>query len=320
MTTSHTAPAPFGALPLGEWGLIRAQGADARAFLQGQLTQDVVLMGAGEARLAGYCSAKGRMLASFVAFAFGPDDIGLLMPAALLEATLKRLRMFVMRAQVVLSDASADWAFWGLAWPTPGAGADLAGYSAVGLPAPGAHSTSGAGHWIGLPAAEGQVRCLWLGPVGERPPLPEGCGDLSPAHWDWLAVRSGVAHLVTETSDAFVPQMLNYESVGGVNFKKGCYPGQEVVARSQFRGTLKRRTFLLHSESALHSGQPVFHSGDAEQPCGTVLSAAPHPSAGWDALVSMQVSAAESGSLHAGAADGPVLQLLALPYPLLSDI
>lgn len=310
MTHSLPSPAPSGALPLNDWGLLRAQGADARAFLQGQLTQDVALMGAAEARLAAYCSAKGRMLASFVVFAFGPEDIGLLMPAALLAQTLMRLRMFVLRAKVVLSDASADWAFWGLAWPA----------SAPNLPAPGAHLLSCGGHWLGLPTAEAQTRSMWLGPLGERPPLPEGCGELDLAQWQWLAVRSGVAHLQPETSDAFVPQMLNYESVGGVNFKKGCYPGQEVVARSQFRGTLKRRGFLLHSGVPLYSGQAVFHSSDAEQACGTVLSAAAHPSAGWDALVSMQVSAAGDGSLHAGAAHGPVLQVLALPYPLLSDI
>ncbi len=120
--------------------------------------------------------------------------------------------------------------------------------------------------------------------------------------------------------EALVPQMLNYESVGGVNFKKGCYPGQEVVARSQFRGTLKRRAYLVHGAEALTVGQEVFHSSDAEQPCGTVVQAAAHPAGGFDAIVSMQTSAALDGSLHAGAAIGPVLTLLPLPYPLLDDI
>jgi len=117
-----------------------------------------------------------------------------------------------------------------------------------------------------------------------------------------------------------VPQMLNYESVGGVNFKKGCYPGQEVVARSQFRGTLKRRAYVAHGLGEMHVGQEVFHDSDAEQPCGLVAACAPNPSGGVDAIVSMQTSAALSGALTLDSAQGIALNLLALPYPLLEDI
>jgi folate-binding protein YgfZ len=120
--------------------------------------------------------------------------------------------------------------------------------------------------------------------------------------------------------EAFVPQMLNYESVGGVNFKKGCYPGQEVVARSQFRGTLKRRAFIVHADAELAAGQEVFQASDPEQPAGLVAEAAPAPHGGWDAIASLQLSAAEAGDLHAGRADGPRLHLLPLPYLLLADV
>ena len=120
--------------------------------------------------------------------------------------------------------------------------------------------------------------------------------------------------------EAFVPQMLNYESIGGVSFKKGCYPGQEVVARSQFRGTLKRRAYLAHSDAALSSGQEIFHSIDPGQPCGLVAAACAAPDGGCDAIISIQTSAATSGSLHAGSAGGATLSLLPLPYPLLEDI
>ncbi len=102
--------------------------------------------------------------------------------------------------------------------------------------------------------------------------------------------------------------MLNYESVGGVNFKKGCYPGQEVVARSQFRGTLKRRAFVAHvarAEVAPAAGQEVFHSGDAEQPAGTVAQAAPAPGGGWDVIASLQLSATSGGTLNLGGAERP---------------
>jgi folate-binding Fe-S cluster repair protein YgfZ len=118
--------------------------------------------------------------------------------------------------------------------------------------------------------------------------------------------------------------MLNYESVGGVNFKKGCYPGQEVVARSQFRGTLKRRAYVVHAEQALAAGEEVFHAGDPEQPCGLVAAAAPCPDgAGFDAVVSIQTAAAADaadGRLRAASPTGPTLTLRPLPYALLEDI
>jgi len=114
--------------------------------------------------------------------------------------------------------------------------------------------------------------------------------------------------------------MLNYESVGGVNFKKGCYPGQEVVARSQFRGTLKRRAYLAHADAPMTAGDAVFQFEDADQPCGTVAQAAASPQGGFDAIVSLQVSAFEAGGLHLVSASGPALVASAPPYPLLADI
>ncbi len=145
---------------------------------------------------------------------------------------------------------------------------------------------------VALYPADGQPRALWVAPAGE--PLPEAAA-LALDDWLWGEVRSGVATITAPVTEAFVPQMLNYESVGGVNFKKGCYPGQEVVARSQFRGTLKRRAYRVHADAAMAAGQEVFHEGDAGQPCGLVAQAAPAPAGGWDAIVSMQVGAATAG-------------------------
>ena len=145
--------------------------------------------------------------------------------------------------------------------------------------------------------------------------------------WHWLEVQSGIAMITQPIFEAFVPQMLNYESVGGVNFKKGCYPGQEVVARSQFRGTLKRRAYLVHTDAAPAVGQDVFHALDAEQPCGLVAAAAANPGGGFDAIVSMQTFTAADAAAHPDekrltlrSAAGPFLTLLPLPYPLLEDI
>jgi folate-binding protein YgfZ len=120
--------------------------------------------------------------------------------------------------------------------------------------------------------------------------------------------------------EAFVPQMLNYESVGGVNFKKGCYPGQEVVARSQFRGTLKRRAFVVHSATPLGAGDEVFGSNGDDQPVATVVQSAPAPAGGFDAIVSVQLSALADGALHLGRVGGAELTLFPLPYPLLEDV
>ena len=165
---------------------------------------------------------------------------------------------------------------------------------------------------------------LWQEPVAgveARPQLLSPAGPaLESALWQWSDVRSGVATLTQPVVEAFVPQMLNYESVGGVNFKKGCYPGQEVVARSQFRGTLKRRAFVAHAPAELAAGQEVFAAADPEQPAGIVAQAAPAPDGGWEAIVSLQLAAVEAGDLHVASADGPALRLRPLPYELLADI
>jgi folate-binding protein YgfZ len=129
-----------------------------------------------------------------------------------------------------------------------------------------------------------------------------------------------VATVTAPVIDTFVPQMLNYESVGGVNFKKGCYPGQEVVARSQFRGTLKRRAFIVHADSEMAAGEEIFIANDDSQPVATVVQAAPAPQGGFDAIISGQLAAVEAGGLHLGRNTGPALHMLPLPYPLLDDV
>ena len=150
--------------------------------------------------------------------------------------------------------------------------------------------------------------------------MPPQGADLPLSAWNWLEVQAGIAMITQPIFEAFVPQMLNYESVGGVNFKKGCCPGQEVVGRSQFRGTLKRRAYAVHGLAEPHVGQEVFHTSDADQPCGLVAACAPNPAGGFDAIVSMQTSAAMGGALTGGDPQGAPLKLLPLPYPLLEDI
>jgi folate-binding protein YgfZ len=299
-----------GVTPLTHLGIIRVEGEDAASFLQGQLTQDFGLLGLSEARLAAYCTPKGRMQASFVGFKRSHADILLVCSRDLLPTTLKRLSMFVLRAKAKLRDATGEFDLYGLV----GTAAEQA---APGLAEPWSRADIGTATAVRLYPADGQARVLWVAPAGEAAP---GGPSLEAGHWMWSDVRSGVATITVPIVDAFVPQMLNYESVGGVNFKKGCYPGQEVVARSQLRGTLKRRAYLAHADAALQVGQEIFHDSDASQPCGLVAQAAAAPGGGWDAIVSIQISAAGGGSLNVGAPDGAPLSLQPAPYPLLADV
>ena len=311
----HAMNTPFqGVAPLTHLGLIRAQGADAAKFLHGQLTNDFSLLGLSEARLAGFCNAKGRLQASFIGFKRSHTDILLLCSADLLATTCKRLSMFVLRAQAKLMDASADFVIYGLAGAAVAEATQTLGDHQAKLWGKADVDDISIIH---LYPADGVPRALWVAPVGT--PAPTGA-ILTSEQWVWGEVRSGIATVTQPVFEAFVPQMLNYESVGGVNFKKGCYPGQEVVARSQFRGTLKRRAYLAHADVALKAGEELFAPDDADQPCGLVVQAAAAPEGGFDAIVSMQISAFEAGSVRALSADGPLLTLQAAPYPLLADI
>ena len=294
-----------------DWGLIRAQGEDSAKFLHGQLSNDFEKLQAHQARLAAYCTAQGRMLASFVGARHGGDEVWLACSADLLPATQKRLSMFVLRAKTRLSDASAELAVLG--WVGNSARARL------GDAFPAAtwqKCTVDAAEVIRLPDAAGQPRLLWIGPAASAPELLQGLPALPESHWQWLEVMSGVARVNAATSGQFVPQMLNFELVGGVDFKKGCYPGQEIVARSQYLGKLKRRGFLLHGDVPLQGGQEVYWSGDEAQPAGMVALASAHPEAGFDAIVELKSAVLGSGNLHLGAPRGPLLQPLPLPYAL----
>ena len=319
----HTVPTPIdstlaaqlkGQAPLPHLGVIQAQGEDAANFLHNQLSNDVLLLPVGQSRLAAFCSAKGRMQASFVLIKTAPDTVLLILPQDLLAQTLKRLSMFVLRAKVKMTDATAQWQLRGLLGDSA---------NAVLAKAPAWQTVVAQGaHTVALyPAVLGDTRvarALWVAPAGTA--LPVGA-DIASDIWSWTDIMSGVTLISQAVYEAFVPQMLNYESVGGVNFKKGCYPGQEVVARSQFRGTLKRRAYLVHADAPLQSGQEVFHSSDPEQPCGLVAAAAPCPTGGFDAIVSMQTSAETTpGQLSALSPTGPVLTRQPLPYAWLEDI
>ncbi|MBH9553043.1 CAF17-like 4Fe-4S cluster assembly/insertion protein YgfZ [Inhella gelatinilytica] len=281
---------PHGITPLPEWGLVRAEGADAAAFLHGQLTQSVTDLPEQQARLAGYCSAKGRLMANPVLLRESPDHFALILPRELATGLAKRLTMFVLRAKAKLRDASAETALYGLLG------------NAVPAEQPVWSLQAGL---LRLPDSLGQRRAWVFGsPPEALPALPHGA-------WEWAEVHAGLPWVRQATAEHFVPQMINWELLDGVNFKKGCYPGQEVVARSQYRGTVKRRTQLLTGAQAAPATE-IFAGEDREQAVGEVVAGAQ-----WDGqsavLAEVQLSAWESEQpLHL--ADGRALTRAALPY------
>jgi len=297
-----------GVCRLADRGVIRASGVDAASFLQGQLTNDVAGLDNGAACLAGFCSAKGRLQASFVVWRLAADEFVLSCPREILAPTLKRLSMFVLRAKCKLTDASDELTMFGVAGPLA------------------ARMLDGAAEWqvraraattlIRLPDAADVQRAWLIVAGGSQADVPQTHDSMTSDTWRWLEVESGIVTIEAATVDRFVPQMVNFELVGGVDFKKGCYPGQEVVARSHYRGTTKRRTLLFDCDVLPSAGQDVYASGTASEPAGTVANAAPHPlRAGGSALVEVRLAAA-GDELHLAAADGPLLTRRELPYPV----
>nr|HET7858047.1 folate-binding protein [Caldimonas sp.] len=296
-----------GVCRLADRGVIRASGADAASFLQGQLTNDVAGLDNGTACLAGFCSAKGRLQASFVVWRPAADEFLLACPREILAPTLKRLSMFVLRAKCKLSDASDELAVFGVAGPAVAEMLDGAGQWQV--------RARGTTTLIRLPDAA-DVQRAWLVVPGSAEADVPAAESMSPDTWRWLEVESGIVTIEAATVDRFVPQMVNFELVGGVDFKKGCYPGQEVVARSQYRGTTKRRTLLFDCDVLPSPGQDVYASGAGGEPAGTVANAAPHPlRGGGSALVEVRLAVA-GDELRLAAADGPLLTRRELPYPV----
>lgn len=288
---------PVHATELKHYGILAATGADARAFLHAQLTNDVEHLPAAHARFAGWCSPKGRLLASLLVV---PHDGGLLLQLArdIAAPVAKRLSMFILRAKARLADESDLWFQYG-AW-----GADApAALMDAGLAVPAEHLAV---------ASNDQGIAILLEPqrflVLARAPLAGLALASSEDEWALAEIRAGRATITLATQDHFVPQMANLEKLGAVDFRKGCYPGQEIVARTQYRGILKRRMYRLRGD-ALRAGQDLFSDDAPGQPCGTVVSAA-----GNEALAVLQIAAVEQQVPIRAAAGAPPLELLTLPY------
>jgi folate-binding protein YgfZ len=317
-TAVAVAELPDFVAPLTDLGLISATGEDAASFLHNQLTNDVEHLGLGEARLAGYCSPKGRLLASFLAWK-SPDAILLQLPRQIQATIQKRLQMFVLRAKARLTDVTDSHVILGLAGLS--AGKALQRWFPALPAAPYTKVDSDKGTLIRLADASGKPRYQWITSVEiAKDAWPDLVRELRPvgtAVWRLTDIRAGIPRITQPTQEQFVPQMINFEAIGGVNFKKGCYPGQEIVARSQYLGKIKRRMMpAAVGTSDIQAGMDVFSSTDPEQPCGMVVNAEPTSADRAECLVELKTAAMENGSIHLGSANGPALQFGLLPYPL----
>ena len=298
---------------LSHFGLIRFSGADAQAFLQGQLSCDVAAIPDGGMALGSYCTPKGRMLATFLLWREG-DAYSMLLSRSIAPAIAKRLKMFVLRSKVVTEDLSD-------ATVLLGAGGDkaapaLAALAATALPTSRKlQRVAGLGVVIALADGRFLLACddakaavrAW---ESLRGTLVAAGG----AVWDWMDIRSGTPMITAPVQEQFVPQMANLELIGGVSFKKGCYPGQEIVARTQYLGKVKRRMFRARVAEAAQAGDELFSDDTNGQSNGMVLSAQPAPGGAWEALVVVQLASKEQSQVHLRSPAGPVLEFIDLPY------
>jgi folate-binding protein YgfZ len=288
--------------PLPQLACITASGADARDFLHGQLTNDVKSLPEGQAQLAAWCTAKGRVLANFILYP-SDDVFYLILSAELLPAVLKRLQRYVLRSQVELSDLSAGLGHLGLSGPD----AETA-LADIGLPAPelpmrvarqgDARVVRLPDHRFILSAAQESLPGLWQALSSRIQPAG------SPV-WRWLDIRAAFPWITGATTEAFVPQMMNFEKLGGVSFQKGCYPGQEIVARAQYLGEIKRHLYRLQSPVALSPGENIHAAASPDQAAGKIIVCAPEPEGQYTALAVALDACAHD--LRQGAPNGPRL-------------
>jgi tRNA-modifying protein YgfZ len=315
-TTRHTAlpagaPGDFVA-PLAHLGALRFSGEDAQAFLQGQLSCDVERVDPRSSSYGAYCSSKGRMIANFLLLR---DDAGFIMVLSrdLVPAVQKQISKFVLRSKVKVSDASQAVVLAGAAGGR--AGHALAEVFPDLSTVPGeVRSVPGTGAIVRLK----DDRWLLVLEEKEAPAALHGLErHLAPADarvWRWLDIRSGLPLVTAATQDQFIPQMANLELIGGVSFEKGCYTGQEVVARTQHLGKVKRRMFLANVTVPAQAGDATYSEDLGEQASGMIMNAEPSPDGGYDLLAVVHAASRERSIVHLRAPDGPVLRFLALPY------
>ena len=297
---------------LAQFGILAFTGEDARDFLHRQLSCDVEGLAEDAGAYGAYCTPKGRVLANFLLWR-EPDALCLLLPRSILPGIRKRLQMYVLRSKVTIAERTGVVVF-GASGPQ----AARAVASLLGTPPESPIHVARRGALTGL--SLGAARFLVTAPTASGPQvwdqLSRTLRPVGAACWDWLEISNGLPWITDATQDQFVPQMANLELLGGVSFRKGCYPGQEIVARTQHLGRPKRRLYLAHvqAEGTPAPSQSLYSGGLGYQAAGTVVNAAPAPGGGFDVLAVVQTASAAGDKVRLGSLSGPELQFRDLPY------
>jgi folate-binding protein YgfZ len=299
---------------LSQFGILKVSGEDAQSFLQNLCSNDIKAATPAQAQLNSLNTAKGRVLATFVVRQAGADYY-LHLPAALTAAIQKKLSMYVLRAKVKIEDVSAQQVCIGLAGKNAAALLSNIGELPQGALAVTLHTNASilrvGDERFQIITSPEHAPALWQRLGVQARPAGSPC-------WDWLDIQAGVPVVLPATQEQFVLQMLNLDMVGGVSFKKGCYPGQEIVARMHYLGKLKQRTYLAHVNSAT-APQPndgLYSDDYAGQVSGNIVNAAPAPQGGYDVLASLHCSTVkEARSVHWQSPEGAPLNFESLPYP-----
>ncbi|CDH45260.1 CAF17-like 4Fe-4S cluster assembly/insertion protein YgfZ [Candidatus Contendibacter odensensis] len=301
---------------LSHLGLIAVHGPDAERFLQGQLTCDVRQVTPEHSLIGAHCNPKGRAVADFRLFQ-REDAYFLELPRTMVDPLLLRLCKYLLRAKAVLENASDALARIGVAGPNAASLLE----SAMGAVPATVNSVIAADNMIVIRLPGLQPRFELHGAARELGAIWNALArDLVPVgteSWRLLDILAGIPTIYPATMEAFVPQMINLQQLDGISFQKGCYTGQEIVARTHHLGKLKRRMYLARVDSATppRPGDPLFSpQADASQSAGQLADACRHPNGGYAVLAVALIECAEQGELRLGDAGGPVLQLEPLPY------
>ena len=299
---------------LSHEGVLAVRGADASKFLQGQLTSNLNYLSDTQASLGARCTQKGRMQSSFRILLEG-DGVLMAMASELLEPQLADLKKYAVFSKSKLTDESAAWVRFGLEHGD-------AALNALGLDLPAiTDSVARHGGLVAIRVSPDRAE-LWVAAnqaaaVKQQLAAVLAEGELN--QWLLGQIRAGIGQVMAGTRELFIPQMLNLQAIGGVSFKKGCYTGQEIVARMQYLGKLKRRLYRLQltGDALPEPGAPLFAPSHASA-IGEVVIAA-QAGQNIELLAVLQAEAAEGGDVHLGSLEGPALTLLDLPYELDRD-
>jgi len=304
---------------LSKYRLIRVSGDDANSFLQGQLSNDINQVTQNHSQMSVYCSPKGRAMALFRVFNFD-NAYFLSLPSDIAETTLKRLKMFIMRSDVTMDDVTDDYFHFGIAGKDATSSIKTA-LKLTELPSEtdGSSTTNG----INLQKLAGNPdRFELIGPFDQAihlwNELKINCQPVGLSAWNLQRINAGIPEIHRNSVEAFVPQMLNLQLINTINFQKGCYPGQEIVARTKYLGKLKKRLYLAEIPSAdnIEIGTDIYQSGDNAQSVGKVVLAEANSTETTRVLAVLRIATAESETLYLGKKEGPSLKLLEMPYNL----